>query len=154
MFPLKKAILLFAVLFFMTPLYSQNFQGKKKDIQKILKNIENFSQYYIAGDVQKLVDCYTSDGMIMPNTHKILDGKGLEKYWTRPDNKVVLSHKINPVEIKIIKKYAYDYGYYEGSHQVNDGDVVHWKGKYVIVWKKVGKEWKIYLDIWNLVNMK
>jgi len=27
-----------------------------------------------------------------------------------------------------------------------------WKGKYVIVWKKVDSKWKMHLDIWNSVK--
>jgi len=75
--------------------------------------------------------------------------KNIKKYWTLPEGVKILKHKITPLEIKVIKKYAYDYGYYEGETLTAEGKTVAWKGKYVIVWKKVGKNWKMYLDIWN-----
>jgi len=56
------------------------------------------------------------------------------------------------MEITIIKKTAYDYGYYEGETIMKDGSSSKWKGKYMIIWKKVGKDWKIYLDIWNSIK--
>lgn len=65
--------------------------------------------------------------------------------------KRAIAHKISPQEIKIIGNEAYDYGYYEGTTRFSDGKEKSGKGKYVIVWKKVENEWKIYLDIWNRI---
>ena len=60
-------------------------------------------------------------------------------------------HKITPKEIKVVGNEAYDYGYYEGTTLRANGSESNWKGKYVIIWKKVAGEWKIYLDIWNRI---
>ena len=137
------------------PTYSQEYYGKQKDIQQILENIKAFSQYYMAGDTEKLIGCYTSDGKIFPANRAIMEGRPeLFSYWTTPEDIQILKHKITPSEIRVVKKYAYDYGYYEGETLLANGNKSSWKGKYVIVWKKVGKEWKIYLDIWNRVEDK
>ena len=58
-------------------------------------------------------------------------------------------HEVEPTEITIVDNIAYDLGYYNGKTQRKDGSVVTWKGKYLIVWKKVEGEWKIYADAWN-----
>jgi len=147
---LKSILIPFFVLILSSNLSAQTYIGKEKDIQQILKNIANFSQFYMNGEHQKLADCYTTDGKIFPNNRDIMEGtKTLDQYWTVPEDVKVLHHKVTPSEIRIVKKTAYDYGYYEGKTQAPDGTVSSWGGKYVIVWKKVGKEWKIYLDIWN-----
>lgn len=57
-------------------------------------------------------------------------------------------YKVMFLEIKIIGDFVYDYGYYEGSFSLVKGELL-FKGKYVIVWKKIEGDWKIYLDIWN-----
>ncbi|MEO1437444.1 MAG: DUF4440 domain-containing protein, partial [Bacteroidota bacterium] len=89
-------------------------------------------------------------GKIFPNNRLILQGPAeLRQYWTQPEDIQTIHHKVTAEEIRIIGKTAYDYGYYEGSTKRKDGSVVNWQGKYVIVWKKVGKSWKMYLDIWN-----
>ena len=83
----------------------------------------------------------------------LLAGKEeLSKYWAPSEGGKVTFHKITPEEIKVVKKTAYDFGYYEGTTTTTEGEKVNWKGKYVIVWKKIGKEWKIYLDCWNRVR--
>ncbi|MFK7971417.1 MAG: DUF4440 domain-containing protein [Bacteroidia bacterium] len=132
--------------------FSQEYHGKQKDIDQILKNTRLFSHYYVNHKTDSLVACYTEDGKILPGGSDIMEGStALYKWWDYPENVKILHHKVTPSEIRIVKGYAYDYGYYEGETLNDDGTTSAWKGKYVIVWKKVGKDWKIYLDIWNRV---
>lgn len=149
-------VIAFLVLFCSVFSHSSNaqiYQGKAKDINQILSNIKDFSQAYMDGDIEKIVASYTTDGKIFPNNKAILEGqKDLFSYWQIPEGVKIAYHKISPSEITIVKKTAYDYGYYEGKTLLADGKEVAWKGKYVIIWKKIGKEWKMYLDIWNRVE--
>jgi len=152
---MKKNCWLFIVviLFAVTSVFGQNYEGKKKDIQQILKNTAAFSQYYMNGEHEKIAACYTEDGKIFPGNRDIIEGKeALEKWWLLPEGVKILKHKVTPSEIKVVKKTAYDYGYYEGETLRPNGEKVSWKGKYVIIWKKIGKDWKIYLDIWNSIS--
>ncbi len=120
---------------------------------KILAAIETFSRAYMDGDYDTLAKSYTADGKIFPDNTKIIEGRdAIKKRWILPKDTKIIHHKINPKEIKIIGKYAHDYGYYEGSTKKPDGSTIEWKGKYVIIWKKEANNWKIYLDIWNAVT--
>lgn len=149
----KKLSFLLLFVFVSTIGYSQIYNGKQKEIDKILENISAFSEFYMNGDTEGIVNSYTDDGAIFPSKTKILKGEeALRRYWTIPEGVKILHHKITPEEITVKGKTAYDYGYYEGKTQRPDGSVSEWQGKYVIVWKKVNKEWKIYLDIWNQVE--
>lgn len=132
---------------------SQTYTGKQKEIQKILAQIEQFSKYVMASDHESIAKAYSKDGKLFPNNMEIIEGEeAIGDYWKLPEGIQISYHKIIPQEIKIVGKEAYDYGYYEGRTKKADGEEVSWKGKYVIVWKKVGKEWKIYLDIWNRIE--
>ncbi len=149
---LKRGILILLFSGLATAVSAQNFIGKKKDLAKIVKNIEQFSQYYMKGDYKSLAECYTVDAKLFPDNTAIIHGQvDIEKRWVLPENVSVIYHKVTPLEIRITKNYAYDFGYYEGETLKANGEKVSWKGKYVIVWQKVGKDWKIYLDIWNRV---
>jgi len=147
---MKNYLLIAIIICFGASLQAQNYTGKQKDIDQILQNIASFSQAVMNGENDKIAAAYTVDGKIFPNRREILEGtESLAQYWKpNPEYKVV-HHKVTPTELTIVKKTAYDYGYYEGKTLLPDGTTSAWKGKYVIVWKKVGKEWKIYLDIWN-----
>ena len=120
------------------------------DLDIIKKNAHAFSKAYMDGDTKALVDLYTEDGKIFPNNRSILSGKkALATYWTIPEGVKIKHHKTTAEEIKIENDTAYDYGYYEGTTLTKDNKEVSWKGKYVIIWKKIDEDWKIYIDIWN-----
>lgn len=122
------------------------------DLEIIKKNSMAFSKAYMDGDVDALVNLYTDDGKIFPNNRMIMAGTSdLKKYWTMPEGFKTLHHKVTPDEIHIENDIAYDYGYYEGKTLTKDKKESSWQGKYLIVWKKIEGDWKIYLDIWNSV---
>jgi len=151
---MKKVLLTVSyALFSIAWVNAQNFIGNESDIAQIKKNIHQFSTYVMASDYESIANAYTQDGKIMPNGTPIISGKeDIRKRWTLPDGVAISYHKILPEEIKVISDHAYDYGYYEGTTKRKDGTEISWKGKYVIVWKKVDGSWKIYLDIWNRVE--
>ena len=131
---------------------SQQLSGNQEDIDAILENIEKFSSYVMESNYDKIAECYTIDGKIFPNNKEIIEGKApIKAYWQLPEGVSISYHKITPREIKVIGTEAYDYGHYEGKTKKKDGEEVSWRGKYVIVWKKEGNEWKMYLDIWNRI---
>ncbi|MFP4847267.1 YybH family protein [Winogradskyella sp. PE311] len=122
----------------------------KSDFDIINKNIKAFSQAYINSDANALANMYTEDGKIFPNNRMIMSGKpNIKSYWIIPDGVKILHHKVTPSEIHIENNIAYDYGYYEGKTLTKDKKELSWQGKYIIVWKKINGDWKIYLDIWN-----
>ncbi len=147
---MKTTILLSLTLLISVSVFGQNYQGKQKDIDKILANTKQFSQYYVDGEIAKLAKCYTTDGKLFPSNGDIIEGtEAIEKKWQIEEGSRIARHKVTPSEITIVKNTAYDYGYYEGDFVNAAGEKYSFKGKYVIVWKKVDKDWKIYLDIWN-----
>ena len=128
----------------------QTYIGKEKHIQQILKNTEKFSEYLNTSNYKMVGESYTDDAKIFPQEGKILEGKkAILKYWTLPKGIKTKNHKITQHEIRVVKNTAYDYGIYQGTTVKENGEQSNWKGKYVIVWKRIKGKWKIYLDIWN-----
>nr|WP_298999021.1 nuclear transport factor 2 family protein [uncultured Allomuricauda sp.] len=132
--------------------FSQAFEGNPKDINQILENTKKFSEYVMSSNYDGIAASYTDNAKIFPNNTLILEGKDIIKYWTLPDGISTPYHKITQSEITVVGNTAYDYGYYEGKTKRKEGQISSWKGKYVIVWKKVDGDWKMYLDIWNGVK--
>lgn len=145
---------LLSLLFFCSILQinAQQFIGNDEDLRSIFNNIKMFSQHIMNSDYESIGKAYTRDAKIFPSNRKIIEGREeIVKYWTPTNGSKIKFHKITPEEIKIIGNEAYDYGYYNGVTQSKDGKLSSWKGKYVIIWKKQGTKWLIYLDIWNRV---
>ncbi len=124
----------------------------KDDIASIRKQIDLFSNLVLEGDEEGIRDCYTEDAKIFPNNQQILEGEDITLYWTTTKDAKIVEHTIRPIEIKINEDWAYDYGTYEGVTAFADGTKSSWKGKYVVVWKKIEEQWKMHLDIWNRIQ--
>ena len=150
---MKYLITTLFTLFLLNSGSSQTYQGNQKHINRILENITQFSDYVMAGDYENIGAAYTEDAKIFPNNTDIIEGRAkITSYWKPSGEARTVYHKITPSEIKIIGKEAYDYGYYECITRSANGEETSWRGKYVIVWKKIEGDWKIYLDIWNRIN--
>lgn len=123
-----------------------------EDKGKIKEAARQFSKAYINADYDNLMEVYASDAKIFPNNSSIIEGmNAIRQRWILAEGSKIIHHEILPEEINILGNYAYDYGYYNGSTQTANGNMVDWKGKYVVIWKKVKEDWKMYLDIWNRV---
>jgi ketosteroid isomerase-like protein len=149
---MRKLILL---LLFLTPAFlnGQDLDLNNKQVQKIMKKIAAFSEKVVAADYKGLTALYSADARLFPPGKDIIAGEeAILNYWTLPEGVSIIHHKISPVEIVVKGKKAYDYGRYEGKTKLKDGSVTDWKGKYVIVWKREGKEWRIYLDSWSRID--
>lgn len=150
---MKKIIFtLLFVTFSMQYGIGQTYSGNQQDIDQILKNIKDFSSYVNTSNYAMIGSSYTKDAKIFPQRGDIIAGvEGIQKYWVLPEGVKINNHKITPVEITVVGDTAYDHGYYEGTTLKANGEKSSWKGKYVIVWKRVGATWKMYLDIWNSI---
>lgn len=133
-------------------LFAQDYVGPKADIDQILSSAKAFSGYVMAGDLDGILSSYTEDGKIFPNNRPILEGQeALANYWRPQPGYRTLYHKLTPLALNVYGEEARDHGYYEGRSVGPDGVERSWGGKYVVIWKKVAGNWKMYLDIWNAV---
>lgn len=144
---MKNTCAILFLFFISSTLFAQNIDS---ELATIRANISAFSRALMDGDTIAVINAYTHDGKILPQGTDILSGESLKAYWCKGirNGQTYYYHKITPIEIKVLGEYAYDYGYYEGESGY-DNKRSKWKGKYVIVWRKVENNWKIYLDIWN-----
>lgn len=150
---MKRNFVITLLVAFSTISQAQKLIGPKEELDIILQNIEQFSQFVMNAEYEKIANAYTVDGKIMPSGPAIIEGReAIQKRWTLPEGVGITYHKIMPEEIRVVGDYAHDYGYYEGVTKRADGSEASWKGKYVIVWQKIDEQWKIYLDIWNRVE--
>ena len=135
---------LLVILFFPFSLF-----GQAAGEQEIRKNIDAFSAAIVNRDLDFITNAYTTDASIFPNHYDIIKGHAaIAAYWMPREGDTTTFHIIYPVEISIVDDTAYDHGYYE-IRGVSQGKSYKVRGKYVIVWKKVEDDWKMYLDIWN-----
>lgn len=149
---MKSLLLIFPIVLIVQVSLGQRLAGPEEDLKVIQEAIVKFSEHVMNGDAKSIAKAYSKDAKIFPTNVDILEGEAIKEYWTPSGDAMVSYHKILPEEITVEGNTAYDYGRYEGTTTTAEGKKIDWKGKYVIVWKKVKGQWKIYLDIWNRIK--
>ena len=125
-------------------------EGDTMEQEKVRNASKAFSAAYVAQDFDKMANLYTSDAKLIPLGVPIVEGRqAIRARWEKGKDTKILSHSMDASEITIIGDTAYDYGYYNGRSQKGTEAISDWKGKYVVVWKKINGSWKMYIDIWN-----
>ena len=122
--------------------------AKSDGIRKAILAAEKvFVAAYNDHDAPGLAALYTRDGEIMPPNSGVV--KGVRKlqalfksFWDAGDTVM----KLDTVEAKGFGDTAYEVGKYTLS---GDSGKVNDRGKYIVIWRKVGGQWKLYRYIYN-----
>jgi uncharacterized protein (TIGR02246 family) len=106
-----------------------------------------WAKLYNAGNAAGITALYTDDAKVLPPNSDFVSGKeGITAVWQGMMNSGAKGGSLQPVEVTGMGDHAVEVGTYE----INDGaGKTLDKGKYIVVWKKVGSGWKLYRDIWN-----
>jgi len=122
--------------------------AKSDGIRKAILAAEKvFVAAYNRHDAPALASLYTRDGEIMPPNSGVVKGARklqalFKSFWDAGDTVM----KLDTVEAKGFGDTAYEVGKYTLS---GDSGKVNDRGKYIVIWRKVGGQWKLYRDIFN-----
>ena len=102
-------------------------------------------------DPAATVKFYTDDSVMLPQDAPIAEGQdAIAKVWRGYFDLPDFSLTFSPTKINVSSSgdMAYEIGRYALGFRGDKG-LVQEKGKYVVVWKKVGGTWKAAADIFN-----
>ena len=124
---------------------------RAEDSKELRRQIEaatrKFTDAINKGDGAAAAACYTEDARILsPHGEPIKGRKAIEKHYGGGRKAGVRSLKLDVSEVGGGGENAYECGTYKVFGE-KDRLINH--GNYVVVWKKVGKEWLMHVDIWN-----
>jgi ketosteroid isomerase-like protein len=106
-----------------------------------------FSALLAKGDAAGLAAMYAADAQAFPPNSDVVTGTAaIQKLWQGVLDAGIKAAKLTTVDVTAAGDLAAETGTYEMSSA--DGTVAD-RGKYVVVWKRVGGRWKILRDIWN-----
>jgi len=121
------------------------------DESAIRGQVDHWHELIKAKDAAAIAGLYTDDGAVMPPNGPI--GKGpaaIQQTWAGMMQIPGFDLKIMPEQIVVASAgdMALDRGTYSLTITPN-GTAQQDTGKYVVVWRKVGGEWKAAADIFN-----
>jgi ketosteroid isomerase-like protein len=121
----------------------------QKDITSVMVEAsENFVALFSAGDVDKFLTVYTDDAILYPGNSSPVSGKeNMKELWAGMMS-AGITIKFHVTSAEAYGKTAIE----EGTVDIlAEGEVVD-TIQYIVIWKKIKGEWKMYRDMWHSVN--
>jgi len=124
-------------------------QGTPTGVQAVIAAAnENFMAAFNRGEAAGLADFYTENGQLLPTGSDFVTGKAaIQAFWQGAmDMGIKKTVRLETVEAEGHGDTAIEIGKYTLSGEA--GNVMD-RGKYVVIWKQEGGQWKLHRDIWN-----
>ena len=108
---------------------------------------EQFMAAFAEGDAAGLAALYTEDGQVLPPNAGFVTGKqAIEGFW-----QAVMAMGVKEANLEIVEVEGHGGTAIEVSTfaLLGEGGQVLDKGKYIVIWKQEGRQWKLHRDIFN-----
>jgi uncharacterized protein (TIGR02246 family) len=118
---------------------------EKGEIEKL--NVR-FAEFFNNGDAAGVAAMYTEDAVVLPPGAGIVKGRtNIQAFWQRTAE-TLGDVTLTTLDVKPLGgTAARETGYFSLKTKTSQPQEV--TGKYIVIWEKVGGEWKLSADIWN-----
>jgi ketosteroid isomerase-like protein len=108
---------------------------------------KQFAAAFLKGDGAAVAALYTPNAQLLPANSEAVSGTAaIQKFWQGVIDSGVRGAKLTAVEVEGHGNTAHEVGQYELSDKA--GKLLD-RGKYVVIWKRDGSQWKLHRDIWT-----
>jgi uncharacterized protein (TIGR02246 family) len=109
---------------------------------------DQFTRAFNTGDIAAVAAHYTEDATVLPPGAEMVMGRNAILTFWKSAAEQIDDIKLTAVDVKPLgSTAAREIGTF--SLQIKGPQPQEVTGKYVVVWEKVGGEWKLATDIWN-----
>ena len=110
---------------------------------------DQFTRAFNAGDIAAVAAHYTEDAVVLPpGAEMVLGRNAILTFWKSAADQIG-DIKLTAVDVKPLgSNAAREIGTF--SLRTKGAQSQQVTGKYVVVWEKVGGDWKLATDIWNM----
>lgn len=112
----------------------------------IKANNKNLMADLARGDAAAIGTRYAKGAKLMPPNADFQKGKHIAHFWQGAIDRGIKSGALKTQEVEVHGATAIEVGTYvlkgAGKTRLDTG-------KYIVVWKKEGRDWKLYRDIFN-----
>ena len=106
-----------------------------------------FMETFRRGDAEGLAALYTTDGQAFPPNSEMASGaQAIQAVWQGAMDAGLKEARLEISEVEQHDDTAYEVGKY--TLLVEGGQTAD-TGKYIVIWKQEGGQWKLHRDIWN-----
>jgi len=122
--------------------------AQTKEVRSVIEQNEvKFSGFFAKGDSLSVSNLYAEDARILPPNGAAIEGRAsIRNFWQGAWDAGVKKVETKTAEVGGSGNSVYEagtYTLYGGASEILD------EGKYIVIWKKEGKNWLMFRDIWN-----
>jgi len=121
------------------------------DVKAIVaKNAGQFATAASHGNVDGMLALYDEHAVLMPPNAPAMNGRdAIRQFWTGFTSLGAIDAKLVTDDIVTSGDLAAEMGHFDLTITPKSGAPIKDSGKYLVVWRNVGGEWKIVRDIFN-----
>lgn len=113
-------------------------------------NTKLFIEAFNKGDAAAVANLYTIDARVLPPNSEIIEGQAnIQNFWQGAISAGMKMVSLEAVHVETQGNIAVEVGRYTTTVPGAGGATTTDKGKYVVVWKRQGRSWKLAVDIFN-----
>ncbi len=113
-------------------------------------NSRQFIEAFNKGDAPAVASMYTMDARVLPPNGEMVEGRAnIQKFWQGAMSAGLKIVSLETVNVETQGNIAVEIGRYTLTVPGAGGTTTTDKGKYVVVWKRDGRRWKLAVDIFN-----
>jgi uncharacterized protein (TIGR02246 family) len=110
---------------------------------------DQFTRAFNTGDIAAVAAHYTEDAVVLPPGAEMVMGRNAILTFRKAASEQIGDFKLTAVDVKPLGGDAAR-EIRAFSLRTKGSQPQEITGKYVVVWEKVGADWKIATDIWNI----
>jgi len=124
--------------------------SQKINVAATIRRIcDDWARHWNAGELDRVVAVYAEDAVYLPPHHEAVHGRdAIREYLKSPLGHGVADLVFRVTYVKQQGPIAWDVGTYRMTIPQNNGKKED-HGKYLTVWRHVGKNWLIAADAWS-----
>jgi uncharacterized protein (TIGR02246 family) len=112
--------------------------------------IQTFGDALQRGDAAAIAALYSRDATLLPPDNPMMKGAdSIEAFWQSAMTMGIRGGKLETLEVEARDDLAYEMGRFALTMQPEGSESTDLTGKYVVVWKVIGGNWRMHVDIWN-----
>ena len=113
-------------------------------------NNRTFGQAFHRGDAAGVAALYSENAFLLPPGGEMMQGRAnIQSFWQAVMDSGVKEAELETLDIEAGgDSLAREIGRYVLTIQ-QGSETVKSPGKYVVIWKREGDDWKLDVDIWN-----
>ena len=139
------------VLVFLVVVYTATFAQAQRQVRTAIEaNTKQFIEAFNKGDATAVANMYAMNARLLPPNSEMIEGRAnIQKFWQGASTAGMKLTALEIVDLDVQGNTAIEVGRYTSTMPGAGGTVTTDNGKYVVVWKREGRNWKLAVDVFN-----